>query len=157
MGYYRSVHCVIEGDVHIGENASIWHYAVVRADEDSISIGAGSNVQDGCVLHVDEGWPLVIGKGVTVGHRAVVHGCTIGDDVLIGMGAIVMNGACIGAGSTIAAGAVVTSGADIPANSVVMGVPAKVRGTVRPEQAAANRENAERYVELAKNRLERVE
>lgn len=157
MGYYQSAHCVIEGDVHIEEDASIWHYAVVRADEDRISIGAGSNVQDGCVLHVDEGWPLVIGKGVTIGHRAVVHGCTIDDDVLIGMGAIVMNGAHIGAGSIIAAGAVVTGGADISPNSMVMGVPAKVRGSVRPEQRAASRENAERYVALAEKRLERVE
>ncbi len=114
MAYYKSAHCVIEGAVEIGANASIWHYAVVRGDEDSITIGARTNVQDGAVLHVDEGWPLSIGSGVTIGHRAVVHGCTIEDDVLVGMGAIVMNGAKIGHGSTIAAGAVVPGGAEIP-------------------------------------------
>lgn len=87
MAYYKSAHCVIEGAVEIGADASIWHYAVVRGDEDSITIGARTNVQDGAVLHVDEGWPLSIGSGVTIGHRAVVHGCTIEDDVLVGMGA----------------------------------------------------------------------
>ena len=157
MGYYKSAHCVVEGDVRIGNDASIWHYAVVRADEDSIRIGDRTNVQDGAVLQVDEGWPLVIGDGVTIGHRAVVHGCTIDNDVLIGMGAIVMNGAHIGEGSIIAAGAVVTGGVDIPPNSMVMGVPAKVRGSVRPEQRAASQENAERYVALAEKRLTAVE
>lgn len=157
MAYYKSAHCVIEGAVEIGTDASIWHYAVVRGDEDSITIGARTNVQDGAVLHVDEGWPLSIGSGVTIGHRAVVHGCTIEDDVLVGMGAIVMNGAHVGAGSIIAAGAVVTGGAEIPPNSLVMGVPAKVRGAVRPEQRAASRENAERYVTLAETHLARVE
>lgn len=157
MAYYKSAHCVIEGDVHIGEDASIWHYAVVRGDEDSIRIGARSNVQDGAVLHVDEGWPLVIGSGVTIGHRAVVHGCTIEDDVLVGMGAIIMNGARIGAGSIIAAGAVVTGGAEIPPRSLVVGVPAKVRGSVRPEQCADTQKNAARYIALAEKRLLRME
>ena len=107
-------------------------------------------------MHVDEGTALTIGNGVTVGHRAVVHGCTIDDDVLIGMGAIVLNGAHVGAGSIIAAGAVVLGGAEIPPNSMVMGVPAKVRGTIRPEQIKASRENAERYVALAKKHLKEV-
>ena len=93
MAYYKSAHCVIEGAVEIGADANIWHYAVVRGDEDSITIGARTNVQDGAVLHVDEGWPLSVGSGITIGHRAVVHGCTIEDDVLVGMGAIIMNGA----------------------------------------------------------------
>lgn len=156
MAHYESSHCVIDGDVTIGEEVGIWHYAVVRGDEASIVIGEGSNIQDGCVLHVDEGNPLTIGKGVTVGHRAVVHGCTIEDDVLIGMGAIVLNDAHIGAGSIIAAGAVVLGGAEIPANSMVMGVPAKVRSTVRPEQLQASQENATRYVALAKKHLNEV-
>ena len=157
MAYYKSAHCVIEGDVSIADDANIWHYAVVRGDEASITIGEGSNVQDGCVLHVDEGVPLVIGKGVTVGHRAVVHGCTIEDDVLIGMGAIIMNGAHIGHGSVIAAGAVVLGCMEVEPNSMVMGVPAKVRGSVREEQLERSKENAMRYVAMAKNRLTAVE
>lgn len=157
MAYYKSVHCVIEGAVEIGAVASIWHYAVVRGDEDSITIGARTNVQDGAVLHVDEGWPLSIGSGVTIGHRAVVHGCTIEDDVLVGMGAIVMNGAKIGSGSIIAAGAVVPGGAEIPPDSLVIGVPGKVRASVRPEQRQSTVENAQRYVALAEKRLEQVE
>lgn len=156
MAHYESPHCVIDGDVAIGEDVGIWHYAVVRGDEAAIRIGDRSNIQDGCILHVDEGTALTIGNGVTVGHRAVVHGCTIDDDVLIGMGAIVLNGAHVGAGSIIAAGAVVLGGADIPPNSMVMGVPAKVRGTIRPEQLKASRENAERYVALAKKHLKEV-
>ena len=156
MAHYESLHCVIDGDVTIGEDVGIWHYAVVRGDEAAIRIGDRSNIQDGCILHVDEGTALTIGNGVTVGHRAVVHGCTIDDDVLIGMGAIVLNGAHVGAGSIIAAGAVVLGGADIPPNSMVMGVPAKVRGTIRPEQLKASRENAERYVALAKKHLKEV-
>ena len=156
MAHYESPHCVIDGDVTIGEDVGIWHYAVVRGDEAAIRIGDRSNIQDGCILHVDEGTALTIGNGVTVGHRAVVHGCTIDDDVLIGMGAIVLNGAHVGAGSIIAAGAVVLGGAEIPPNSMVMGVPAKVRSTIRPEQIKASRENAERYVALAKKHLKEV-
>ena len=156
MAHYESPHCVIDGDVTIGEDVGIWHYAVVRGDEAAIRIGDRSNIQDGCILHVDEGTALTIGNGVTVGHRAVVHGCTIDDDVLIGMGAIVLNGAHVGAGSIIAAGAVVLGGAEIPPNSMVMGVPAKVRATIRPEQLKASRENAERYVALAKKHLKEV-
>ena len=157
MAHYQSENCVISGDVGLGEDASVWHYAVVRGDEDRIRIGARSNVQDGAVLHVDEGWPFSVGDGVTIGHRAVVHGCTIEDDVLVGMGAIIMNGAHIGRGSIIAAGAVVTEGAEIPPESLVIGLPAKVRASVRPEQRAATKENAARYVALAEQQLLRVE
>lgn len=153
MSYYKSEHCVITGDVTIGADTGIWHYAVIRGDEDRITIGARSNVQDGAVLHVDEGDPLTVGDGVTIGHRAIVHGCTIDDDVLVGMGAIVMNRAHIGAGSIIAAGAVVTEGAEIPPESLVIGVPGKVRASVRPEQRQATIENANRYVALAKAAL----
>lgn len=157
MAHYKSAYCVVDGDVHLGEDASVWHYAVVRGDEDRITIGDRTNVQDGAVLHVDDGAPLQIGAGVTIGHRAVVHGCIIDDDVLVGMGAIVMNGAHIGSGSIIAAGAVVLENADIPPDSLVVGVPGKVRGSVRPEQRVATQTNAERYVALAKKQLERVE
>ena len=153
MAYYKSANCVIDGQVQLGTDVNIWHYAVVRADEAPIVIGDRSNVQDGCVLHEDEGAPLTIGSGVTIGHRAVVHGCTIEDDVLIGMGAIVLNHAHIGKGSIVAAGAVVLGGAEIPPNSLVMGVPAKVRGEVRPEQLADTKENAKKYVALAKEQL----
>ena len=157
MAYYKSEHCLIEGAVEIGDDVSIWHYAVVRAEVGHISIGAGTNVQDGAVLHTDEGYPLSIGAGVTIGHRAIVHGCSVGDDVLIGMGAIIMNGARIGSGSVIAAGAVVTEGCQIPPNSLVMGIPGKVRSTVRPEQRRQTAVNAERYIAHAKKRLKCVE
>lgn len=157
MAYYKSAQSVVCGNVTLGADVNIWHYAVVRADEDAIAIGARTNVQDGAVLHVDEGFPLVVGENVTIGHRAILHGATIEDDVLVGMGAIVLNGAHVGRGSIIAAGAVVTEGAEIPSNSLVMGVPAKVRGSVRAEQRTAAEENIRRYVRLAKNSLERVE
>ena len=157
MAYYKSAHCVIEGDVTIEKDANIWHYAVLRGDEGPIYVGEGSNVQDGCVLHNDADTAIHIGKGVTIGHRAVIHGCTIEDDVLVGMGAIVMNGAHLGRGSIIAAGAVVLGGMEVPENSLVMGVPAKVRGEVSAEQLEASRNNATTYVTLGHDKLLRVE
>ena len=129
MAYYKSAHCVIEGAVEIGADASIWHYAVVRGDEDRITIGARTNVQDGAVLHVDEGWPLSIGSGVTIGHRAVVHGCTIEDDVLVGMGAIIQEGAVIEENCFIGAGAIVKRGMRIPKGHMAYGIPCRI---VRP-------------------------
>ncbi len=120
---------VVIGNVTIEAEASLWFGAVVRADTDEIVIGEQTNVQDGCILHVDRGSPCVLGKRVTLGHGAVVHGATIEDDVLIGIKAIVLNGARIGRGSVIAAGALVAPGTIIPPKSLVMGVPGKV---VRP-------------------------
>jgi carbonic anhydrase/acetyltransferase-like protein (isoleucine patch superfamily) len=121
-------------DVQVHEEASIWYGAILRADGDRIEIGAGSNVQDGTVIHADPGLPVVLGAGVSVGHRAVLHGCTVDDDVLIGMGAIVLNGAQIGRGSLVAAGTVVLEGTQIPPRSLVAGVPGKVRrGTTDDE------------------------
>jgi carbonic anhydrase/acetyltransferase-like protein (isoleucine patch superfamily) len=120
---------VVVGAVTLGPRASIWYGAVARADAETIEIGEGSNVQDGCTLHSDPGFPLVLGRGVTVGHRVVLHGARIDDDVLVGMGSVVMNGAHIGSGSIVAAGAVVTQGTEVPPGSVVAGIPAKV---VRP-------------------------
>ncbi|RBY96993.1 gamma carbonic anhydrase family protein [Blastococcus sp. TF02-8] len=117
---------VVVGAVTMGPRSSIWYGAVARADAEAISIGADSNIQDGCALHSDPGFPLLVGERVSVGHRVVLHGCRIDDDVLVGMGSIVMNGAHIGSGSIIAAGAVVTQGKVFPPRSLIAGVPAKV-------------------------------
>lgn len=117
------------GNVHLAENSSIWYNAVLRADYDEIHIGRGTNVQDGAVVHVDEGIPCRIGKNCTIGHQAMIHGCEIGDGSLIGIGATVLNGAKIGRGCLIGAHALVTEGKEIPDGSMVLGMPAKV---VRP-------------------------
>ena len=117
---------VVVGAVTMGSRSSIWYGAVARADAEVIEIGEGTNVQDGCTLHSDPGFPLVLGRGVTVGHRVVLHGARVDDDVLVGMGSVVMNGAHIGSGSIVAAGAVVTQGKQFPPGSVIAGVPARV-------------------------------
>ena len=116
----------IIGDVTIGARTSVWPTAVIRADSDAITIGADCNIQDGCVLHVDVGYPTVIGSRVSVGHRAVIHGATVEDDCLIAMGAILLNGVIVGKGSLVGAGAVCREGMRIPPRSVVLGVPARV-------------------------------
>jgi carbonic anhydrase/acetyltransferase-like protein (isoleucine patch superfamily) len=116
----------IIGDVVVGAGASVWFNAVLRGDTDRITIGSGSNIQDGAILHADPGYPCTIGAGVVAGHGAILHGCQIDDDCLIGMGAIVLNGARIASGSIVAAGAIVTEGKDFPPRSLIMGVPAKV-------------------------------
>src|SRR6478609_3846760 len=133
------------GDVSLGEGASVWYNAVLRADGDSIRIGAGSNLQDNVSVHVDPGHPTLIGENVSVGHNAVVHGCTIGDGSLIGMGSVVLSGAVIGDGCLVAAGAVVLEGAVMPAGSLVAGVPAKVRRELTDEERAGLLRNAETY------------
>lgn len=128
------------GAVSLGSRASVWPTAVVRADTDVVIIGEGSNVQDGAIIHVEKGLPTIIGKRTAIGHRAVVHGSRIEDDVLIGMGAIVLNGAKIGSGSLIAAGAVVREGMVIPPNSLVVGVPGRiVRETTEAERERIRR------------------
>lgn len=137
------------GDVRLGEHASVFYGAVLRADLDSITIGANSNLQDGVIAHVDTGSPMVIGEDVTVGHGAILHGCTVEDGCLIGIRATVLNGAVIGAGSLIAAGAVVLEGTVIPPRSLVAGVPGKVRGELTDEQAERVRANSGSYVELS--------
>ena len=116
----------IIGDVVLGPETSVWFNAVLRGDTEQISIGSGSNVQDGAVLHADPGFPCSVGAGVVTGHGAILHGCQIGDDCLIGMGAIVLNGARIASGSIVAAGAIVPEGKEFPPHSLIMGVPAKV-------------------------------
>ncbi|MGP9613530.1 gamma carbonic anhydrase family protein [Brachybacterium sp. AOP42-B2-9] len=137
------------GAVTLSEDSSVFYSSVLRGDMDSIVIGPGSNIQDGCVVHTDTGFPAVVGAGVSVGHRAVLHGCTVEDDSLIGMGAVVLNGAVVGAGSLVAAGAVVTEGMQIPPGSLVAGVPAKVRKELDEDGLEALRENARIYVDLA--------
>jgi carbonic anhydrase/acetyltransferase-like protein (isoleucine patch superfamily) len=140
---------VIAGAVTLHAEVSIWYTSVLRADRDTITVGRGSNVQDGTVVHADPDFPATIGAGVSVGHRAVLHGCTVEDDSLIGMGAIVLNGAVIGRGSLIAAGAVVLEGAQIPPGSLVAGMPAKVRRELTDAERANIQSNAERYRTLA--------
>lgn len=140
---------VVLGDVTLAARASVWYHAVLRGDAESISVGAGSNIQDNCTVHADPGFPAVIGAGVTVGHNTVLHGCVIEDDVLVGMGATVLNGARIGTGSLVAAAALVPQGMQVPPNSLVAGVPAKVRRELTEDDRAAIRLNAEHYVVLA--------
>jgi carbonic anhydrase/acetyltransferase-like protein (isoleucine patch superfamily) len=136
---------VVVGAVSMGPRSSIWYGAVARADHETIEIGADSNVQDGCTLHSDPGFPLVLGRGVTVGHNVVLHGARVDDDVLVGMGSVVMNGAHIGSGSIVAAGAVVTPGTQIPPGSVVAGVPASVMRQATEEDLQHIRGNAASY------------
>ena len=147
---FLAPNATILGEVTLGDRVGIWFGAVVRADRERITIGADSNVQDNCVVHCSPGRPVTIGREVSVGHCAILHGCTIGDRVLVGMGAIVLNGAVVGEDSLIGAGAVVTEGAQIPPGSVVVGVPGRVAKLTTDEQRVHIRENAASYVELAK-------
>lgn len=140
---------VVRGDVTIGEQSSVWFNAVIRGDTTPIRIGQRTNIQDGCILHADPGFPCEIGNGVTLGHGAIIHGAVLADDVMIGMGAILLNGAQIGEGSIVAAGALVPEGREIPPRSLVVGVPGKVRGTVSEEQLARIHHAAEHYVAAA--------
>jgi carbonic anhydrase/acetyltransferase-like protein (isoleucine patch superfamily) len=135
------------GDVVIGEESSVWMTVVMRGDVNHVRLGARSNVQDGTIVHVMRGThPTVIGDEVTIGHAAVIHGCTIGDRVLVGMGAIVLNGAEIGSDSIVAAGALLVEGMRVPPRSLVMGAPAKVRRSLSEEEVASIRDYAARYV-----------
>ncbi len=138
---------VLIGDVTLEAGASLWPTAVARGDVCPVVIGQGSNVQDGAVLHGDPGQPVRIGADVTVGHRAVIHGATLADGCLIGIGAIVLNGVTVGEGALVAAGSVVTR--DVPAGALVMGAPAQVRRELSPEAIAEQREHARRYRKLA--------
>lgn len=147
---------VLVGAVDLAAGSSVWYTAVLRADMDAITVGADSNVQDGCVLHTDTGVPIVIGRRVSIGHRAVVHGCVIEDDVLVGMGSVVMNRAHVGRGSIVAAGAVVLEGTDVPPNSLVAGVPAKVRRATTADEVETIRRNAATYVALARRHADAV-
>lgn len=139
----------VMGQVQMGANASIWFGTVVRGDTSSIHIGEGSNVQDASVLHADLGMPLVIGRHVTVGHQVMLHGCTIGDESLIGIGAIVLNGAKIGKNCLVGAGALVTEGKEFPDGSMILGSPARVVKSLTPEQIQGLRQSAQHYIDNA--------
>ncbi|MFC8831241.1 gamma carbonic anhydrase family protein [Streptomyces sp. NPDC057137] len=141
---------VVLGEVTLAAGSSVWYQTVLRADGGPIVIGADSNIQDNCTIHVDLGSPATIGERVSVGHNAVLHGCTVEDDVLVGMGATVLNGAYIGAGSLVAAQALVPQGMRVPPGSLVAGVPAKVKRELTEEEREGIRLNAAVYLELAK-------
>lgn len=140
----------IIGDVTLGDNVSIWYNAVLRGDVCNITIGDNSNIQDCCVVHGQEGKPVVVGKGVSVGHGAILHSCIIGDNSLVGMGAIVLDGVVVGKNCIIGAGAVVTQNTIVPDNSMYLGCPAKFVKFVSDEQIESNRQNAIHYVEKIK-------
>ena len=138
------------GNVQLAENASVWFGAILRGDTELLSIGKGSNVQDGSVLHADLGFPLTLGANVTVGHQVMLHGCTVGDGSLIGIQAVVLNGAKIGKHCLVGAGALVTEGKEFPDGSMIIGSPAKVVRQLTPEQIAGLQRSAEHYVENAR-------
>ena len=146
---YIAPGAAVLGDVVLGDRASVWFNAVIRADKRRITIGADTNVQDNCVIHVETNTDVTRGKGVSIGHGAIVHGCTIGDNTLVGMGAIILNHVAIGRNCIIGAGALVTEGTVIPDNSVVIGQPGRVRRQVTSEEIAGNAENASHYIEKA--------
>ena len=145
--YYIADNATVIGSVVLGHNASIWFNVVVRADNDVITIGENSNIQDGSVLHTDHGMPLLIGRNVTVGHKVMLHGCTIGDGSLIGINAVILNGAIIGRGCVIGANALIPEGKVIPDGSLVMGSPGKVVKEVSEAQRAILEMSALHYVE----------
>lgn len=150
---YLAEGAVVCGNVTVGNHVNIWYHATIRGDREAITIGENSNIQDNCVVHVNQGCPVVIGSGVTVGHGAILHGCTIGDNSLIGMGAILLNGSVIGKNCIVAAGALVTQNMQVPDNSVVMGNPGRIRRSVTEEEIQQNIRNAQLYVEEARESL----
>ena len=143
---YVAEGAIIRGDVTLNDDANVWYNAVIRADREPVVIGRSSNVQDNCVIHVESGACVTIGENVTIGHNAVIHGCTIGDNTLIGMGAVVMNHAVIGKNCIIGACALVTQGTVIPDNSLVMGIPATFVRMLKPEEIQSNIDNARKYL-----------
>jgi gamma-carbonic anhydrase len=153
-GVYIARTAVVLGDVTLGENSSVWYNAVLRGDINRIVIGHHTNIQDNAVLHLADDFPCLLGNYVTVGHSAIVHACTVGDECLIGMGSVILDGAQIGEQSLIGAKALVTQGTRIPAGSLVMGAPAKVVRALSPEERANLKGWAEKYVENAAYCLE---
>jgi carbonic anhydrase/acetyltransferase-like protein (isoleucine patch superfamily) len=145
---YVAPQAVIIGDVRLAAQSSVWPTAVLRGDINFIEIGEGSNIQDGSIVHLAEDLPVRVGKLVTVGHRAILHACTVEDNCLIGMGATILDGAVIGSGSIVGAHALVTKGTHIPPGSLVMGTPAKVVRPLRPEEIADIRTWADHYIAL---------
>lgn len=149
MAIYKAANATVVGDVVLGEDVSIWYGAVLRGDSGRICIGRGSNVQDNAVLHEK----TTLGEHCTVGHGAIVHGCTVGDNTVIGMGAIILNGAVIGKNCIIGAGALVTGKMNAPDGSLILGNPGKIVRSVTAEEIASNARNAAHYVELAREQL----
>jgi carbonic anhydrase/acetyltransferase-like protein (isoleucine patch superfamily) len=140
----------IIGDVVIGERSSVWPNVAIRGDVNYVRVGDDTSIQDNSVVHVDHGhFPCIVGNRVTVGHRVVLHGCEVSDDALVGIGAIVLNGAKIGAGAIVAAGALIPEGMEVPAKTLAMGMPAKVRRDVTPEEEERFRKNWQNYVAIA--------
>ena len=139
----------IIGKVTLADDVSVWSGATIRGDNERITVGAGSNVQEGTVMHTDMGFPLVLGKNVTVGHQAMLHGCTVGDGALIGIQAVILNGAKIGKGCLVGAGALVTEGKEFPDGSLIVGSPAKAVRALSPEQQAQVAHGATHYVDNA--------
>lgn len=149
---YQGKHVVIEGNVRFGEETSVWHNAVIRTESAPITIGKASNIQDGCILHTDPGYPIHIGQHVTIGHGAIVHGAVIEDDCLIGMGAIILNGAHLKKGCLVGAGTLIAENKKIEAGSLVVGVPGKVIRKLSEQDIEKNRQNALHYVCEAKKK-----
>jgi len=145
---YVAAQAVVIGDVRLAAHSSVWPTAVLRGDINFIEIGEGSNIQDGTIVHLADDLPVIVGKYVTVGHRAILHACTVEDNCLIGMGATILDGAVIGAGSIVGAHALVTKGTRIPPGSLVMGMPAKVVRPLQPEEIADIRHWADHYLDL---------
>jgi carbonic anhydrase/acetyltransferase-like protein (isoleucine patch superfamily) len=146
---YVTREATLVGEVILGEQASVWFGAVLRGDNEPLRIGAGTNIQEGAVLHADPGYPLTLGDNVTVGHQAMLHGCTVGDGALIGIQAVVLNGAVIGAGSLVGAGAVVTERKVFPERSMILGAPAKLVRQLSDEEVAGIRRIADNYASRA--------
>ena len=152
---YLARGAVVVGDVELGDHASVWHNAVLRGDLNRIVVGHHSNIQDNAVLHLADDWPCLVGNWVTVGHAAIVHACTVGDEVLVGMGATILDGAVIGSQSIIGAHALVPQGFEVPPGSLVLGLPARVVRALTPAERGRIRLWAEKYVVMAGYRLER--
>jgi carbonic anhydrase/acetyltransferase-like protein (isoleucine patch superfamily) len=144
--FWVAASATVAGRVRLGRDVGVWFGAALRGDDDRIEIGDRSNVQDNAVLHADPGYPLIVGEGCTIGHGAIVHGCTVGDNTLVGMGATILNGARIGANSIVGANALVTEGKVFPDNSLIMGAPAKVARELDPEAVEGLRRAAAVYV-----------
>jgi carbonic anhydrase/acetyltransferase-like protein (isoleucine patch superfamily) len=144
--YWLAPTAIVIGKVRLGANVGLWFGAVARGDGEPIIIGRDSNLQEQVVVHTDPGCPVVIGEGCTIGHGAIIHGCTLGDNVLVGMGATILNRARIGDNSLVGAGALVTEGKEFPAGSMIMGVPAKVVRPLSDDEIARNRKSAAHYV-----------
>lgn len=155
-GHFIAPNAAVIGDVTLHDSASVWFSCVLRGDAERLEVGANSNIQDGTVMHADPGFPCVVGENVTVGHNAMLHGCTVGDGSLVGINAVVLNGAVIGKGCLIGANALVTEGMQIPDGSLVLGSPAKIKTQLTQEQQMGLQLNASHYVQNGKRFAEEL-